>query len=65
LSQSLANAIVNSLSDQRSQPASLPALLTILYQVAEDFHAFIAIITILLFFVYEKNGSENAADKRL
>jgi hypothetical protein len=42
------------LSDQRSQPVSLPALLTILYQVAEDFHALIAIITIFLFFVRKK-----------
>jgi hypothetical protein len=53
------------LSDQRSQPVSLPALLTILYQAAEDFHALIAIITIFLFFVYEKNRSEKAAAKRL
>jgi hypothetical protein len=42
------------LSDQRSQPVSLPVLLTILYQVAEDFHALIAIITIFLFCVRKK-----------
>jgi hypothetical protein len=49
VAERLAYAIVNSLSDQRSQPASQPAFLTILYQVAEDFHAFTVIITILLF----------------
>jgi hypothetical protein len=42
------------LSDQRSQPVSLPALLTILYQVAEDFHALIAIIAIFLFLCTKK-----------